>query len=302
MPQARKTSPSPVAAPPPHANGSILSRAVSAKSLVNNLRQKVSLYGENFIGKTTLACEWEKPLLLVSTEPSESSNVISVSNVPGVEVVQINNVEEMRTLHQELVGGCKFKTIVLDSSTSLQTMILYELMGWPKGTVIRFAAVSDGIYIQRVEEFRKIIGPYFDLPTHTIITSHEKDHTPQENRKKLKGGLSIESFIAPNMGKSAVEWLRTSCGYMLRMFLAEIEEERPSGMTDEDGKPMMTTVGTGVNTRRVLLQPLTQYAAQFRCANLHLVPDWIQDDTPKLPGGAKRLYDKIQKLIRGEKL
>ncbi len=299
MPSAKRQSPMSAAAPPP-TNGSILSRAVSAKSLVHNLRQKVSLYGENFIGKTTLACEWEKPLLLVSTEPSESSNVVSISNVPGVEVVQIENVEELRTLHQELVGGCKYKTIVLDSSTSLQTMILYELMGWPKGTVIRFGAVSDGIYIQRVEEFRKIVGPFFDLPTHTIITSHEKDHTPQENRKKIKGGLSIESFIAPNMGKSAVEWLRTSCGYMLRMFL--VETEQPSGITDDAGNPIMTTVGTGVNTRRVLLQPLTQYAAQFRCANLHLVPDWIQDDTPKLPGGAKRLYDKIQRLIKGEKL
>lgn len=282
-------------------NGSILSRAVPVNQ-VKEVYQKVVLYGPNRTGKTTLACEWPKPLLLVSYEPGRTGGAVSVSKVPGVDFVQITNTDDSLALGNELREGSKYKTVVVDSASSLQEIILHELMGWKEEkTQLSFNSVSKEIYQARSEKTRDLLAPFLNLATHTIVICHERDHNPpKDERNKLVRGLQIESFIAPAIGGATVEWLQTNCGYICRLYVAKevITQRTPSGVKDVDGKEIINVdeVETGKQIRRLLCVPQQNFAAGFRSASPDVVPDWIDAKSPK------EMYALVQKVIRGEKL
>lgn len=310
----RAVPPPPVETPrPPTVNGSILSRAVPVSS-VKELYQKVVIYGLNRVGKTTEACEWPKPLLLVSFEPGRTGGATSVTKVLGVDFLQIAPLwsdaekrivsvsEQALRLASELKTNTYYKTHVLDSTSSLQEWVLHELMGWEtERTQISFGGVPEEVYRARSEKVRDLLRPFLDLPVHTIVIAHEKDHNPDKSdRNKLKKGLYTGSFFAPAIGGATVEWLQSNCGYMCRLFVApEIKVETQfTGVKDDKGKDITTQieVETGRTTRRLLCIPQQNFAAGFRSASPEVVPDWIEDPTPR------GMYLKIQKVIRGEKL
>lgn len=297
MPMPRKTTQTGTP-PPPVQNGSILSRAVPV-SQVKEVYQKVVLYGPNRTGKTTLACEWPKPLLLVSFEPGRTGGAVSVSKVPGVDFVQITNTDDSLALGNELREGSKYKTVVVDSASSLQEIILHELMGWTQEkTQLSFGSVSKEIYQARSEKVRDLLAPFLNLPTHTIVICHERDHNPpKDDRNKLVRGLQIESFIAPAIGGATVEWLQTNCGYICRLYVAKevIIDRQPSGIKDAAGKDIIneTEVETGKSVRRLLCVPQQNFAAGMRSATPDSIPDWIDGKSPK------DMYQKFQEVVAG---
>ena len=281
-------------------SGSILSRAVPV-SQVKEQYQKVVIYGTNRTGKTTTACEWPKPLLLVSFEPGRTGGAVSVSKVPNVDFIQVDSTEMALGLAKELPGS-GYNTVVVDSASSMQEMILRELMGWTEErTQLSFGSVSKEVYQQRSERTRDLLRPYLDAQTHTIVICHEKDHNPpQDGMKKLNRGLQIQSFIAPAIGGATVEWLMTNCGYICRMYVARQTriDRVPSGIKDENDKDVFNEVevDTGVDVRRLLTLPQQNFAAGMRSATPDVIPEWIEGRTPS------ELYQKFQKLVRGEKV
>ncbi len=315
MPVARKTTQTGTP-PPPVSNGSILSRAVPV-SQIKEVYQKVVLYGPNRTGKTSLACEWPKPLLLVSFEPGRTGGATSITKVPGVEIMQVREIADKMSTEQgkrvsptdvsmliaaDLRGSNRYKTVVIDSASSLQEIILHELMGWTEEkTQLAFSGVSKEIYQERSEKTRDLLAPYLNLPTHTVVACHEKDHNPpKDERNKLVRGLQIESFIAPAIGGASVEWLQTNCGYICRLFIGKevVTNMVPSGVKDSAGRDILEPqeIETGKSIRRLLCIPQPNFAAGFRSASPDAVPEWIDAKSPKA------MYDKVQKVIRGEKI
>lgn len=310
----------------PAINGSLLSRGVPVEQLDEVQRVTALIYGINRVGKTTLACQFEKPLALISFEPTPfTGGAASVTKIPGVtfflvipstarskwpkkKALPICGIEEVRVLAEQLRDS-HFKTIVLDGGTSLQDVCLTEIMDVPqmpqqlafpkaKGDD-SWGVASDQDYKDRSSQAKEIIRIFLNLPQNIIILCKEKDHNPPKDDKgrtrqdKLTRGLTLESFISADMGQATALWLSDACDCLCRLYLAE---ETRMEKFNVAGKISTREVKTGRSIRRLLTQLHPNFAAGIRSANPEAVPEYIEDQTPQ------GMYIKLRKVLRGEKI
>lgn len=286
--------------PAKEANGSVLSRAIPVADLEDDFIKMV-LYGVNRIGKTTLACQFPKPLLLVTFEPAKSGGAKSVRKVPYVDFIQIGSTVEAEQLAQELETSNKYKSHILDGGSNWERMHLSDVLGIsPEELTEQIGKAAHGgitreHYTERTERIKNQLRKFLRLSANTVLVCTEKDHSPPRDQfqSKVTRGFEPESFFAANLSGGAVGWLHDACDYIARLY---IEKETKEVVTTHKigGKAIQRkeTVETGniVRKLRTLMHP--NYAAGFRSENPIAVPECITRPT----------YEKIAKVVRGELL
>lgn len=315
-------------AKPPSANGSMLSRGVPVGELERADLLSVLIYGVNRIGKTTLACEFDKPLALISCEPAPltGGGARSVAKVPGVthflvipstakavwpksKQAPVAGTAELELLLAEMMADEHFKTVVIDGATSLQDVCLTEIMGLPvlpaQMKIAQFKGdVSDGVatgdqYRDRSSKAKEILRKFLNLPKDRIILAKEKDHNPPRDdkgnvrRDKLTRGLALESFIAADLGQATADWLMDACDCVCRLWMAKEAEKTRHNVA---GKWIEGERETGKMIRRLLTQYHPNFAAGIRSPNgleKDGVPEFIEDTTPR------GMHAKLIKVLRG---
>src|SRR5690606_13967649 len=110
--------------------GCVLSSAIDVADLDDD-NIKMNIYGENRVGKTTLACKFPGPVLLISFEPNKTGGAKSVTKMPGVKYLRVTSTKAAMQLAEELRSDRFYKTHVLDGATSLQDIVLRELLDLP---------------------------------------------------------------------------------------------------------------------------------------------------------------------------
>lgn len=300
---------------PPAPPGSLLARGAPVSDLLERLRQTVLIYGLNRIGKTTLACQWQKPLALISFEPNPLSGggAVSVAKVEGVthyvvipstardlfaglKITPLVGIEEALQLCVELRDS-GFKSVVLDGATSIQDVCLTELMNLPElPSQLRVAqtkgdtswgVVPDGVYQERSAKSKEVLRKFLNLPQSVIITAKERDHNPPKDdkgwvqRNKLTRGLTLESFIAADLGQATAEWLMDACDCICRLYLAKETKTQTFKVGVEE---IVQEVETGREVRRLLTKLHANFAAGIRFPTDFRksgeVPDFIEGATP----------------------
>lgn len=254
---------------------------------------KMVVYGQNRVGKTTLACGWPKPLLLIAMEPNNTGGALSVKKIPGVEYIRIKTSKDALKLAQELKDDRTFKTHVVDQATSYQDIILMEILDLPAvPEQLNWGMVDRDQYRQRSEKTREALRPFLNLPAHTVVIAKERDHNPPDKDKpEILRGFQIESYLASDLGGATVGWLHDACDYIGRLYLEKEIVKRRIEAT-QAGKKIVTEreeeTGKIVRRLRTLYHP--NYAAGFRSCNPEKVPEFIEDPT----------FAKIYKIIKGE--
>lgn len=299
--QTIKPAPKPVTRTVVTRNGliqpSVLSEAIPVGEMQDDWL-KICIYGENRTGKTTLACEFEKPLLLVALEPNQTGGAKSVKKVEGVTYLRLTTTEKVVRLAEELKTNNPFKTIVLDSVTSFQDMVLKEIMNLPAiPDQMSWGMVDDDGYRQRSEKTREGLRPYINLPCHLVICAKQRDHNAMkgDRRPKLIRSLEIESFFGVDLGGATAGWLHDTCDYLARLYIDKevvrtVSKSPIKGIAQE----IETFRETGKLVRRLQTMYHPNYAAGFRSENPQAVPEFIEAKTPT------EMYEKMMSVIRGE--
>lgn len=279
--------------------GSILASAVPVTSL-HEERAKLCIYGRNRSGKTTLACQFKKPILLISSEPDANGGATSVANIDGVMLSRItppnkrqadDNVQgsaKLVAIANELTIRNPFATVVLDTVTSLQDVILVELMKLPKvPEMMSWGMVPDGVYQVRAEKLRETVRPLLDLINcNVVILAQEKDHNAAEDRggkNKILHTMQQGSFIAPALGATNSQWLQDNCGYVVQIYEDEVQKPLTVAQTDAQGNalpPSVQWVGTGVRQRHLRLLYHPNFAAGGRLQYDPNIPDFVTAPSP----------------------
>lgn len=292
-------------------NGKAVAQEVSGWQSAAELEDdwiKIVIYGTNRVGKTWLACDFPKPLALVACEPNKTGGARTVKAKPGVFVRVCTSREQVLRTADDLSKDSTFKTVVLDSGTSLQDLVLKEILGLETlPEQLNFGSISGDAYRQRAELTKETIRPFLNLDKHVVITVKEKDHNPPKEerisektgkiqpdmRPRYLRGMQQESFIAPDLGGGTTGWLLDACDYICRLYWDKEVERKLISMLTIDGKkvPNYQVVETGrfVRALRTLYHP--NYAAGFRSEHPN-VPECIEDPS----------YEKILRVIRGESL
>lgn len=274
--------------------GSILAEAVDLDD-VEDLYLKVGIYGENRVGKTTLLAQFPKPLLVVSFEPAQAGGVQSIYGTPGIKVLRLREYIKAEKLARELEKNCPFKTIGIEGATSLQDVILKNLMNWKKEPVqLGWGTVSEGVYRERSEITREILRSFLDLPTHTVVTAKEKDHSKKEEGtrvSKMMRKADSESFFAAELGGGTASWMYDAFDYIGRLCVDK-QTKNVKRKTKYKGEVTETVeeVYTGKMVRRLYITKNDNYMAGFRSSKPERVPDYIEEPT----------FEKMMDVIRGE--
>lgn len=285
---------------PTFRNGTILSEVVP----VNTLEEapiKALIYGNNRVGKTTLGAQFPKPLLLISFEPAANGGADSVRSMKGVDFVHIQSTERAIRLSEELSGDTYYKTHVLDTATSLQEVILQDILGRTKEVnIITKGMVNTDQYVRRAEKMRDVLRPYLDLPVNTIILAKEKDHVKQESKEsalipKFVRQVRQESFYSCDVGGGTAGWLQDACKNILRLSVEKRVIITREVTTNEDGTTteIIDERETGEITRRLRTQYHPNYAAGIRSDNPKCVPEYIESQSPE------EMYVLLVRIMKG---
>ena len=301
------------------ATGSLLSSAVPSTELKGFLR--MVFYGQQRVGKTTLACQFAKPLLHISFEPRPTGGALSVSKMPGIATVRLTSTAQGLQICREIIEGNgkvpmalktkgiigdRFATYVVDGATSYQEIVLAEVMGWEElPEQLSFGMVGKERYQERAEKVKVGLRPFMRLPGDLIILAKEKDHNPPKDDysslSKLTGGTSddyvlrLESYFAEDVGGSVADWLHDNCDYICRLYLRK-EFVKKEGFNKITKKKEVKMVETGNQVRRLRTMSHTNFAAGFCSPNPDAIPEFIEAKKPE------EMYAKIMKVIRGEKI
>jgi len=230
---------------------------------------KILLYGPNRAGKTYLACTFPKPLLLVSFEPMASGGAESVRDFEGVKYRRLDSTKDAIRMAEEIPDS-PYKTLVVDSATSLQDVVLKEILGLESMPVqLSWGTVSGDQYRARAEKTKEVLRRLLDCPLDVIIIAKERDHnSPKKTedgkidmRPKMVKPLTIESFIAADVGGATAGWLHDCCDYIFRLYK---DEEIVEKKMTVNKKEVTTHHTTGRYVRHLLVDYHPNYAGGCR--------------------------------------
>lgn len=304
MPIIKKQTPPP---PPKAKAGSILSRGKPLDQETSDWVHML-LYGRNRVGKTTFMGMFPKPMLLISLECVGTGGARSIMNVPGITKFtwgkELNSLEDIENLGHELHEQDGYKSIGLDSGTSLDAIALAKVCGWNETTNMnRWGKVSQDQYTERSEVMRRVLRPYLEMPVNVILTANEKDHNPQEGKRNaLVRSVYQESYFAAEMGGGTTRWCQDESDFICQLYIEKETVTKSHEITlpgPKKEKEIVTEeVETGKFVRRLRMGYHPNFAAGPRSTYnpTNPVPDYIEASDPKV------MYEKFMKVVRGEKL
>ncbi len=315
MPKAERQRPVSVATSHPVSDGTVLSEAFDIGQLEDSF-VKMLVYGTNGVGKSTLACDFPKPLLLLALEPGLTGGARSVRKVPGVKYLHLKPdrvqkrdgswettesiTAKLFRLADELKASNPFATVVVDSVTSLQEIVLQEILGLDTlPAQLNFGTISGDSYRTRAERTKEALRPWVDLPCHTVFIGKEKDHNPPKEervnektgkvqpdmRARFIRGLQQESFVTVDLGGGTASWLQDGCDYIGRLYFDREMLRQRVGATE-----IVSETGKFIRCLRIGYHP--NFAARFRSDTPAELPEAIEQPT----------WLKIQAAIQGKKV
>jgi AAA domain len=302
MPSVKRQVPTTSVVPvsPQFSAGSVLASAVPV-STIREDRVKVCIYGRNRSGKTSLAAAFPKPLLFVSCEPAHCGGVQSVSDIPGVTLIRVEDKpidgellwgrKKVEAVGLELASSDYYKTVVLKTATALQDVILEEMKVEFPGIPLSGRGSKD-TFQMRASRLHDAMRPLLDLRhVHVVVISQEKDHNPPmgeggfpDLKAKLLQTMQLGSFMAPALGAANAQWLQDSCGYVLQIYEDEVQQEITVPVTNPDGtagQPVVQKVGTGRRQRHLRLQYHPNFAAGGKWNYSPDMPESVTAPTPQ---------------------
>lgn len=228
---------------------------------------KMNVYGRSGTGKTTFACTFPKPLLLIGTEDGTRS----VHNLgkQGVDFVRLNQSDELAELVAHVRDGDYYQTVVLDTATMLQDMVLAEILGLKELLVQKSWGVAKQqdwgqCGLQMKEHLRRLL----DLPVNVVILAQEREFNNDTDSEV------IEPFVASALTPSVVGFLNPACDYICQMYRRNKTEEK----TSKIGKKEVTTKRRLKEVEYCLRTgPDATYATKFRVPKGTPLPEAVVD-------------------------
>lgn len=190
--------------------GSILNRATP---VVNHESGglHISLYGRGKTGKTRFACTGPKPLLIIGAEDGTKS----VAKTKGVDFFLLSHSDEIKQILTDPLLE-RYKTIVLDTASRLQDLILCEVLGWKELPAQgSWGMASRQQFGEMALRTKTILREILNFPGHVIITAHERNFKDEEGEASELLFPSVGSALSPSVSG----WLNGAVDYIFQTFV-----------------------------------------------------------------------------------
>ena len=191
------------------------------------------IYGNSGVGKTVLAAsasvvEQMSPVLILDFE----GGVLPLrSFYPDVDVVRAKTWKDMQNIYAEArKGNLEYNTIILDSMTELQKFSMNSIME----RVVKEDPERDPDipsmreYGKNLEQMRRIVRLFRDLPVNTLFTAHAAQETygkAERTRTKISLTGKLADEIAGFMDLVLYLYVKTKNKEEVRAVLSQQRED-----------------------------------------------------------------------------
>lgn len=152
------------------------------------------LYGRSGTGKTTLACSFPTPLLLLDVRDQGTD---SIADVEGVDVRDITTLEELdHTFWWLTKHPDKYKTVVIDTMSQLQQLVVGEVAGKKKKGVARagdWGTLTKRDWGDVAAVLKERIINFRDLKMNVVFIAQDRTFNMSEEEED-------EQFLDPEVG------------------------------------------------------------------------------------------------------
>lgn len=160
------------------------------------INQNYLIYGHPGTGKTVLASTFPKPLLIIDVNDRGSNSVIGTK---GVYVANVSTLEELYSVVESLEDSIgKFKTVVIDTISQVQDLILSDVLATEGETSQRVWGKVGG-------DTKDLLGRIRELPLITVFLA--------QIRESKQAGAIVEASsslngpqVLPSISKAVTSW------------------------------------------------------------------------------------------------
>lgn len=215
-------------------SSSVLDRILPVSKLADK-GIKLAIYGGSGTGKTRFACSATKDLLIIGAEEGTGS----VRTDKGVYFFPLQDSSDLTELLQYCRTSGKYKTVVLDTGTMLQDLLLKEVLGLDDIPLQKsWGMASQKQYGQsalKCKVFLKEILDLTDVGIDAIIICQERNYNEAVDSDILT------PTIGSSLSKSVAEWLHPACDFVVQTFKRNRTEIKKVKIA---GKEVQTEVKT----------------------------------------------------------
>jgi hypothetical protein len=242
------------------------------------------LYGRSGSGKTTLASSWPKPMLYLDVKDEGTD---SISDVDGIDVKDIESFEDLEdTLFWLIRNPKKYKTVVIDTMSQLQEMVVNEVAEDKKKKLKGKRAGDFGTLTKQdwgevSSKMKSMIIDFRDLPMEVVFIA--QDRTFNLNDEEDAGDDALSPEVGPRLMPSVASVLNAAVSTIGNTFI----RVRTIKKTDPDTKKKTVTEKKEYCLR---LGPSPLYVTKVRKPKKFSAPDFIVDPD----------YEDIVAIITGD--
>lgn len=173
----------------------------------------ICIYGRSGSGKTTIAASFPKPALIIGAE----DGTLSVHNIKGLDFILIEKSSDIVELKPAF---SKYKTLILDTASSLQSLILKEVLGLQElPPQLSWGIASRQDWGQVTTQTKELLRLILDQPCHKVIIAQERQFDSDEESE------IIIPHVGAALSPSVVNWLNPAVDYIGQTFIREREVE-----------------------------------------------------------------------------
>lgn len=227
-------------------------------------------YGKAGTGKTTVACSFPGPILLMDLQEKGTDSVVDVK---GVDVIQVQDWDEVESIYWFLhKGDHKYKTVVLDVVTVLQDYAVDKAMEEDNkvGQVVskRQWGQASGKLKTWITNYRDLI----DQGINVVFLAHDRAHEGEDGEDG-----ELTPSVGPRMMPSVASTLNAAVKLIGNTMIRETHTK--------DGLKTVRKVEYAMR-----LGPHAYYITKVRQPKGSYIPDYLDDPT----------YEKLVALMKGE--
>ena len=185
---------------------------------------KCLFYGRPGSGKTTLACTFPKPLLLIDMK--DEKGYLIAKKIKGVTVVRAKTVEDLYTIYWHLrENPDQYKTVVLDTVTAGQSLFIEDLRLRKKPNIDpnkmgMWGTMSRQDWGEISQNYGPLLINFRDLDLNVVYLSHERTFNQGEDENEDD---RLDPYIGPRLMPSISSSLLAAVDFIGNCFIRQVK-------------------------------------------------------------------------------